>query len=151
MGQGLKIDGWQERLGITFIYYRSQPFLWGKTDCWCFVSDCVKTQTGINPMRIVNGLYDTEEKGYKLLEGAVGNDGVYRKFETEKNFWSHFLGKPKDKNHLPKFGDIALVKLPKVKKLVAGVVSAFDTVFVNGDKGELLSCPLNRIKVIWSL
>jgi hypothetical protein len=41
--------------------------------------------------------------------------------------------------------------LPKVKKLVAGVVSAFDTVFVNGDKGELLSCPLNRIKVIWSL
>ena len=43
------------------------------------------------------------------------------------------------------------LKLPKVKKLVAGVVSAFDTVFVNGDKGELLSCPLNRIKVIWSL
>ena len=39
MGQGLKIDGWQERLGITFIYYRSQPFLWGKTDCWCFASD----------------------------------------------------------------------------------------------------------------
>ena len=80
MGKSLKIDGWQERLGITFIYYRSQPFLWGKTDCWCFVSDCVKTQTGINPMKIVNGLYDTEEKGYKLLEGAVGNDGVYRKF-----------------------------------------------------------------------
>ena len=102
-------------------------------------------------MEIVNGLYDTEEKGYKLLEGAVGNDGVYRKFDTEKNFWSHFLGKPQPKTYVPTFGDITLVKLPKVKKLVGGVVSAFNTVFVNGEKDELLQCPLNRIKVIWRI
>ena len=52
---------------------------------------------------------------------------------------------------MPTFGDITLVKLPKVKKLVGGVVSAFNTVFVNGEKDELLQCPLNRIKVIWRI
>lgn len=142
MGKIIKRNDWRERLAITFMIYRSAEFIWGKTDCWCFASDCIRSQIGIDVMKNIRENYSSEKEAMDILK---------KDYKSSENFWTNNLGKPKGKDYLPKFGDICLVKMPTVKMLITGVVSSFDSVFVNGEKGKLISCSFDRIKYVWEL
>jgi hypothetical protein len=143
---------WQKRLNKVFDQYEYSDFIWGKTDCFCFASDCIKAMTGYGPMDNFKTMYDDEELANKILiAGSKGIDGKFYKYNGLIGFWSSFLGEPKTLGGAM-IGDIVLVDLPLQKDLLTGVIN--DTgryVYLNAKQDYLVEVPVSRVKYIWGV
>lgn len=145
-------NDWQKRLNKVFDEYEYTDFVWGKTDCFCFASDCIKAMTGYGPMDNFKSMYNDEELANKILiSGSKGLDGKFYKYNGLIGFWSSFLGEPKTLGGAM-IGDIALVDLPLQKDLLTGVVN--DTgryIYLNAKEDNLIEVPISRTKYIWGV
>jgi hypothetical protein len=147
-----RLPDWQKNLNLVFDDYEYTDFQWGKSDCWCFVADCLKAMTGTDIISHIRGIYDTEEKAYEFLKnGTICNDNKYYNYKNEVGFFNQYLGKEKNIGGIFT-GDVCLVKLPLVKNLIAGVVN--DTgryLYLQSFKDNLVEVPVNKAKHIWGI
>jgi len=59
---------WRARLAATVEHWRRQPFVFGRTDCALFASDCITALTGMDPAAPYRGRYGTADEGQALLQ-----------------------------------------------------------------------------------
>lgn len=77
----MKKDGWEIRLADAMTAGLRKTHAWGENDCVTFAADCVKAQTGEDPMGVFREMYHdslTAAKlirslGYKSLGEAVAD------------------------------------------------------------------------------
>lgn len=142
---------WQIRLNDVFEKYEREDFVWGRTDCFCFASDCVKAMLGTGPMDGFKGLYSTESEANALLtNGTTASDNNFYRYNGVIGFWSSFLGEPK-KLGGAMIGDIVVCHIPH-HDLVTGVIN--DTgryIYLNTHGNNLIEVPIGRTKYIWGV
>jgi len=142
---------WQKRLNEVFTLYENTDFEWGRTDCFCFASDCVKAMVGTGPMDGFKGLYTDETQATSLLQiGATAHDNNFYRVNGVLGFWSKYLGEPKKKGGVM-VGDIVVCHIPR-HDLVTGVVN--DTgryIYLNSYGKNLLEVPIGRAKYVWGV
>ena len=54
-----RVDGWNARLFAVLKRYDGTPFVWGASDCWCLVSDCIAAITGADFLGTYRGQYSS--------------------------------------------------------------------------------------------
>lgn len=65
-----KLPHWHAALMEVVGRYAESPFVWGQTDCACFVSDCVLAMTGVDPMAEYRGAYRGRFSAARRLRGS---------------------------------------------------------------------------------
>ena len=76
---------WPEKLTEVVREYRSREFIYAKSDCCCFVTDCIKAMTGWNFMHGFKMRYKTER-------GALGELARCAKVKTVEELAATRLG-----------------------------------------------------------
>lgn len=68
MGQGLRrMSGWEVRLDLVVDAARAEPFVWGRSDCFTFVCECIEALTGEDRAAPWRGRYATERESLRLM------------------------------------------------------------------------------------
>lgn len=66
-----RVDNWPTRLERVRELYETLPFKWGKSDCCCFVSDCVEALTSVNISNIHKG-YISRKEALEIVDSYGG-------------------------------------------------------------------------------
>lgn len=130
MGQKImqfsKQQGWETRLSSVIEYYQEVEFIWGKTDCFLFVGDCIKAITNIDLMSRARGTYDSNETAKKELKANLRGE--------LKRAWYKIASELENCREAQR-GDIGLITLGG-KEQYCGVV--FDNVLFIRTKNGLM-------------
>lgn len=72
----MKKQNWTQALAETIEAAKKRSFSWGKFDCCLFAAECVKAQTGVDPMPEFRGRYTTEVGAKRLLTKFGGIEKI---------------------------------------------------------------------------
>ena len=79
-----RLPNWRSALSAYFEKVRATAFVYGKSDCACFVAGAVEAMTGVDPMADIRGRYATVIGAKRFLKSAGASslaDFVARSFE----------------------------------------------------------------------
>lgn len=68
-----KLDGWEIALAECMTSGLKVEHEWGSHDCVTFAADCVKAQTGEDPLGDLRGSYDSPLTAAKVIKGMGAN------------------------------------------------------------------------------
>lgn len=132
-----RLENWPILLSLYIQERRRMPFEWGKNDCMAFVSDCVRTLTGVDFFPGFSD-YNDEESAKILLEKHGGPIGIIVKclgHNGSKDPWQ------------AKRGDVVIAKFPE---LTGGIVDDSGRMFCVVTPEGLRRFPLDKALRFWS-